>query len=318
MRLLVSGLLAFLLPAQTISTLIGTGSPGFDERSVNNPYGLVIGPDEALYFCEIDNHAIRRMDLKTKAVSLVVGDLKQPYEVRFDKAGNLFFADMPAHVVKRMDRRSKAITTIAGTGEPGYSGDGGPAAKSQLKQPHSITFDRDGRLLICDIGNHRVRRVDLKSGLIDTLPGADDRKVVNGPRAIDVAPDGTLYLALREGNAIYKIDTNMQYTRIAGTGQKGYSGDGGPAATATLNGPKGISLGPDGSVYIADTENHVIRKIDAKTGIITTVAGSGERGDGPDGDPLRCRMNRPHGIFVDKQGVVYIGDSEAHRIRVLR
>jgi streptogramin lyase len=348
MRLIVSllALAAATAAAQSISTLIGTGHPGFDERSVNNPYGLVIGPDGALYFCDIDNHVVRRLDLKTKQVTTVAGtgkkghsgeggpalksDLDQPYEVRFDRAGNLFFVDMPNHVVRRVDRKTGVITTVAGTGQPGFSGDGGPATQAQLRQPHSIVFQPDGRLLICDIGNHRVRRVDLKTGQIETYLGTGERKPTpdgapisgtpfNGPRAIDIDRNGNLYLALREGNAVYRIDPKTErVAHIAGNGQKGLLGDGGPATGAALNGPKGVALSPDGGLYLADTENHAIRRIDLKTGTITTVAGTGERGDGPEGDPLRCRMNRPHGVFVGKDGAVYIGDSEAHRVRILR
>jgi DNA-binding beta-propeller fold protein YncE len=321
--------LAPCLPAASIRTVIGTGSPGFDERSVNNPYGLIIGPDGALYFCDIGNHAIRRLDLRSNRVTTVAGDLKEPYEIRFDRAGDLFFVDMPAHRVHRIDRRTRALIPVAGTGEPGFSGDGGPAGRAQLRNPHSIAFDRAGRLLICDIGNHRVRRVDLSTGGIHTWLGTGERKptedgdltpatAVNGPRAIDVDRDGNIYLALREGNAVYRIDAGgARIVRIAGTGARGYSGDGGPGLGATLNGPKGVALSRDGSLYIADTENHAIRRLDLKTGTITTAAGTGERGDGPDGDPLRCRMNRPHGVFAARDGKVYIGDSEAHRIRVL-
>jgi len=124
---------------------------------------------------------------------------------------------------------------------------------------------------------------------------------------------------LREGNAVYRIDPReRKIHHIAGTGEKGYSGDGGPARVAKLNGPKGIAYAPDNSLYLADTENHAIRRIDLSSGIIETVAGTGQRGDGPDGDPLGCRLSRPHGIFVAADGVVYIGDSESHRVRVLR
>jgi len=237
---------------------------------------------------------------------------------------------MQNHVVRRVDVRTHFITTVAGTGQPGFSGDGGPAPRAQLKQPHSIAFAPDGSLLICDIGNHRIRRVDLASGTITTFAGTgtgaptpDDSPIagtpLNGPRALATDPAGNIYVVLREGNAVYRIDAHdHRIHHIAGTGEQGHSGDGGPARQAKLAGPKGVAYAPDGSLYIAETESHTIRRIDLKKGNIQTVAGTGERGDGPDGDPLACRLTRPHGIFVDARGVVYIGDSESHKIRVLR
>lgn len=329
-----------------ITTIAGTGVPGFSEKQINNPYGLVIGPDGGLYFCDIDNHRVRRLDLKTHVLTTVAGNgqkgyagmggpaveasLEQPYEVRFDKSGNMFFVDMPNHVVMRVDAKTKTITTIAGTGKPGFGGDGGPATQAQLRQPHSIALDGRGGLLICDIGNHRIRRIDLATGVISTYAGTGEAKPtpdgaplagtpLNGPRAIAIDPKGNLYVVLREGNAVYKIDDrSYRIDHIAGTGEKGHTGDGGPAKLAKLNGPKGVSWAPDNSLYIADTESHTIRRIDLKTGVITTVVGTGTRGDGPDGAPLECRLSRPHGIFVSSQGVVYVGDSESHRIRVLK
>ncbi len=345
-RTMIGLLCATWLFAQTITTLVGTGKPGFDDKTLNNPYGLTIGPDKALYFCDIDNHLVRRFDLQTKQLTTVAGNgklgntgdggpaveasLGQPYEVRFDKKGHMFFVDMPNHVVRRVDRVTKVITTVAGTGQAGSSGDGGAGIKAQFRQPHSIAFDKEGRLLVCDIGNHRVRRIDLKKDVIETWLGTGDRKPtpdgaplagtpLNGPRAIDVDSRGNLYLALREGNVVLKVDPKKRrYTAVAGTGEKGLAGDNGPATAAKLNGPKGVALSPDGSLYLADTENHVVRKIDLKTGLITTAAGSGQRGDGPEDDPKLCKMNRPHGIFVDRSGNVYIADSEAHRIRLLK
>ena len=341
------------IPAEAVRTIAGTGVAGFSgdggpgtAAQVNNPYGLVVGPDGALYFCEVDNHRVRRLDLKTKQISTVAGSgqkgyagdggpaleaaLNQPYEVRFDRGGNLFFAEMQNHVVRRVDAKTRIITTVAGTGQPGFGGDGGPAAKAQLRQPHSIAFDPQGRLLICDIGNNRIRRVDLATGLIDTWAGTGEKKPavdgaplagtpLNGPRAVDIDPQGNLYLVLREGNAVYRIDAGAgRIYHVAGTGEKGYTGDGGPAKEARLNGPKGISWAPDGSLYIADTESHVIRRIDLSSGVIRTVLGTGERGDGPDGDPLKCRLSRPHGIFVARDGTIYVADSESHRLRVLQ
>ena len=339
-------------PLLKVMTLAGTGEPGFAgdggpglTARLNNPYGLVIGPDRALYVCDIDNHVIRRMNLRDGTITTVAGNarrgnsgdgglavnasLNQPYEVRFDKAGNMFFVEMPSHLVRRVDAKTKIITTVAGTGVAGFSGDGGPATKAQFRQPHSIAFDPQGRLLICDIGNHRVRRVDLKTGMIETWLGTGEGKPtadgaplagtpINGPRAIDTDPQGNLYLALREGNAVYKVDTKAgKYIHIAGTGESGYTGDGGPAKLAKLSGPKGIAWAPDRSLYIADTESHTIRKIDLASGVIQTVMGTGRRGNGSDGDPRSCSLSRPHGVFVDSKGVLYVGDSESHRVRVL-
>jgi DNA-binding beta-propeller fold protein YncE len=183
--------------------------------------------------------------------------------------------------------------------------------------------------LICDIGNYRIRRINMTTGILDNFAGTGEKKPtpdgapiagtpLNGPRAIDVDARGNVYVALREGNAVYRIDPAAgRITHLAGTGEKGYSGDGGDAKKATLSGPKAIAVAPDGAVYVADTENHTIRRIDPKSGIITTVAGTGVRGDGPDGDPLKCKLARPHGVYVDSKGIVYIGDSESHRVRVL-
>lgn len=329
----------------SVSTLIGTGSPGYSEQAVNNPYGLLIGPDRALYFCDLDNQRIRRLDLATHRTTTVAGSgqkaysgdggpastasLNMPHEIQFDAAGNLYIAERDNHVIRKVEAKTGVVSTFAGTGVPGFSGDGGPAAHAQLRQPHSIAFDSTGRILICDIGNHRIRRLDLSTRTIETYGGTGERQPtpdgapvngtpLNGPRTIAVDAEGHLYIALREGNAIYRVDRRTdRIHHVAGTGEQGYGGDGGPARLATLAGPKGLACAR-GSLYVADTENHVVRRIDFETGIITTVLGTGRRGDGPEPDPLRCALSRPHGVFVDAGGVLYIGDSEAHRIRVLK
>jgi sugar lactone lactonase YvrE len=329
----------------SVSTLIGTGTPGYSDQQVNNPYGLIIGPDRALYFCDLDNQRIRRLDLKTQRTTTVAGNgekgyrgdggpatdasLNMPHEIQFDAGRNLYIAERDNHVVRRVDAKTGIISTFAGTGVPGFSGDGGPAAQAQLRQPHSIAIDRQGRLLICDIGNHRIRQVDASSGTIETYGGTGERQPtpdgapvkgtpLNGPRTIAFDRDGTLYLALREGNAIYRVvPKTMTIHHLAGTGAQGYAGDGGPARLAKLAGPKGLAYAA-GSLYVADTENHVVRRIEVKSGVITTVLGTGQRGDGPEPEPLRCALSRPHGVLVDAGGVLYVGDSEAHRIRVVR
>jgi sugar lactone lactonase YvrE len=255
--------------------------------------------------------------------------------VRFDSKGDMFVAERDSHVVRRVNMTSQMIETFAGTGVAGYSGDGGPANRAQLAQPHSIALDRADNVFICDIVNNRVRRVDPRTGIINTYAGTGEAKPTpeegglldsptRGPRSIEFAPDGSMYLILREGNVVYSIDSARgRLKRLAGTGELGYTGDGGPALSAkfgapgnALNGPKGVAYSGDGSLYISDTENHAIRRIDLRSGIISTVVGTGQRGDGPDGDPKACKLARPHGVFISGKSV-YIGDSENHRIRVM-
>ncbi len=339
---------------QEVTTILGTGQSGWSgdggpgvAARCGGPFGIVVGPDDAIYVCEIDSHVIRRIDSKTQVVTTVAGTggtfghagdggpatkalLYEPYEVRFDRDGNMFFVEMKGEVVRRVDTRTGIISTVAGNGTAGFSGDGGPATKAQLKQPHSIIFDDAGRLYVCDIGNHRVRRVNLETGIIETFAGTGQPKLtadgspvqgtpLNGPRALDYDGRDGLYLALREGNALYRIDLKaMTYQHLAGTGKSGYSGDGGPAKVAQLAGPKGVSLSLEGDVYLADTESHTIRVIRKSSGIIETLVGDGKLGDGPDGDPRQCRLARPHGVYVDGSGNVYIGDSSNHRVRMYK
>jgi streptogramin lyase len=334
-----------------IHTLAGTGQPGYAgdggpavQAQLNNPYGLVRGPDGAIYVCDMGNHVIRKIDAQG-VISTVAGTgqpgytgdggparqarLHEPYEIRFDTTGDFYFVEMRNHVVRRVDAKSGIISTVAGTGQPGFSGDGGPAAEATLRQPHSIQLDGAGHLYICDIGNLRIRRVDLKTGLINTWAGTGERgptpdgapisgTPLFGPRALDFDGQGNLWLALREGNAVFRVDVKAGvFHHVAGTGRTGFTGNGGPARTATLSGPKGLSVGPNGLVYLADTESHSIRRINPRTGALDLVAGTGQRGDGPEGDPLGCRMSRPHGIYVAGDGTIYIGDSECHRVRVI-
>jgi DNA-binding beta-propeller fold protein YncE len=348
---ITSLLFATCAEAAEIVTIAGTGQESFSgddgpalQAAIGQPFGLTIGPDSALYVCSVANHVVRRIDLSSGRISTVAGTgekgysgdggpatrarLNEPYEVRFDADGNMFFVEMQNHVVRRVAAQSQTISTVAGTGQRGFSGDGGPAVHARLSTPHSIALDNAHQLFICDIGNHRLRQVDLTSGTITTFGGTGKRAAtpdgaplagtpLDGPRALIFDGHDSLYLALREGNACYRIDLReRRIHHLAGTGKKGYSGDGQDARRARLNGPKGIAVGPDNAIYLADTENHAIRVI--HNGIIDTLIGDGKLGDGPDGDPRRCRLNRPHGIFVDGRGTVYVGDSSNHRVRRLR
>ena len=341
------------LSAATVSTFAGNGQKGFSgdgepatAAQLNNVFAVARGPDGALYLCDVDNHRIRRIMPNGKIATVAGGKqagyagdggpaahatLSQPYEMAWDRAGHLYFVDIGNHTVRKIDAQTGLISTVAGTGKAGFSGDGGAATQAQLNQPHSLAFDAAGALYVCDIINHRVRRIDLNSGIITTWAGNGEKKTagdgspiagssLHGPRAIAFAPDGKCWLALREGNALLLLDPQAgTLKRMAGTGKSGFGGNGGPALEAQLAGPKCVSLDAAGNVYLADTESHSIRYLNVQRGTLEVLVGNGKRGDGPDGDdPLSCQLARPHGVFVDRDGAIYIGDSENHRVRVWR
>lgn len=342
-----------------IRTVAGNGTAGYDgdggsalEATLHQPFGVIVGPSGDILFCDTNNHVIRRISRKSGKIETIVGTgekgytgdggppleakLNEPYEIRFHPSGDLYWVERISHTVRKLDARSNLVSTIAGTGEAGFSGDGGPAIEAKLSQPHSIQFDAAGdHLFICDIKNHRVRRVHLESGRIETWCGTgkaqecEDGAAVGpqtplkGPRALDRAPDGDLWLALREGNQVFRIDMEkMTLHHVAGTGKKGFHSETRPALESELSGPKGVAISPDGTqVYLADTESHTVRVIDLTEDppVVRLVAGTGSRGDGPDSpDPLACGMARLHGVGTDPlSGDVYIGDSETHKVRVV-
>jgi streptogramin lyase len=325
-----------------------TGPAG--DVTISQPFGVELDSldPKQLYICSVGDHRIVRLDQETGVVHRVAGDgelgnagdggpataarLNEPYEIRFDDKGNLFFVDMKAAVVRRIDRTSGKIETIAGTGKQGFSGDGRPAILAQLQQPHSIALDGRGGLYIADIGNHRIRRVDLESGQIESVAGngkpvlptsgaAARGAPILGPRALHI-PAGSpwMWIALREGHSVWKLHFKTgALHHVAGTGKQGH--DDGAALKATFNGPKGIFAAPDDGVFVVDTENQVIRKIDTRTSVVTTVAGSGPAGRGFGGDngpATAALLDRPHGITVGLDGTIYIGDTNNHRVRTVR
>ena len=356
MRSILSALACLILcqyaSAANIDTVVGTGdrdNNGFtgkaNQINVGQPFGVEVGRDGALYVTEVQNHRVMRVDLKTGNVTTVAGcgrkgyagdggkatdaELNEPYEVRFDKQGNMFFVEMQNHIIRRVDAKSGIISTIAGTGKPGYGGDGGPALEAKFNRPHSIALDGDDGLYVADIGNHRIRRIDLATGLVESIAGNGSKKApkqgqaargnaVVGPRALFI--DGnTMWVALREGHSVWTLSLKSgTWSHVSGTGEKGFGGDGGPAMKAKFNGPKGIAAGPDGNVYVVDTENQVIRMIDTKAKVIATVAGIGPTGRGGSGDggqATKAQLDRPHGICVGPDGSIYIGDTNNHRVR---
>ncbi len=344
----------FWMSTGTIDTVVGTGDPGYSgdgqpatAAKLNNPFDVAVDSAGNLFFSDTNNHCVRRVDAQTGLITNVAGTgqigergdggpakqarLHEPYGVALDQDRYLYIVDRLNARIRRVDLTTGVITNVAGTGTKGYSGDGGPASQAQLREPNGIALDSKGKLYIADVSDQRIRVVDLKTGLINTLCGNGKRAdtgdqgpyreaSLNGPRAVAVAPDGSLYICMRGGHGVRRIDFNTgKITRFAGTGKRGYSGDGGPALEATFNGPKELAIDDTGNVLVVDTENQVIRRIDARTGIVTTVAGSGRQGGAGDGSvATEAELGRPHGVAVTPDGTLYIGDTLNHRIRRVR
>ena len=290
--------------------------------------------------------------------SALQAKLNNPFDIAFDPAGNLVFSDTFNHCLRRVDARTGVITTIAGTGERGFSGDGGPATAATLNEPYGVVIDHSGvvytadrlnrrvrradaagvittlagdagelvepnglalsadhtTLFIADVADHRVRAVDLRTGAVSTFAGTGEARhdgdggppaqaSIFGARAVALAPDGSLYVMERQGSSIRRIRNGVIET-VAGTGARGYAGDGHDARYAVFNAPKEMAVDADGNIFVVDTENHVIRLIDAATWIVTTIAGPAD-------------LARPHGVAIGPDGAAYVGDSENHRVRKL-
>jgi hypothetical protein len=253
----------------------GDGGPA-TAAALNQPFHCEIDPQGSLLIAEANNHCIRKVDLKTGVISTVAGKgakgyagdggkatdatMNEPYAVVADKNGDLYIVDRLNAVIRKVDGKSGIIATVAGTGQKGYSGDGGPAVKATLREPNDCCLDGKGGLLIADVADWRIRRLDLKTGAISTFAGTGrpkeklgrdkigdggpaDKAIIVGARAVCVDGQGNTYICEREGNAIRKVDSKGAITTIAGTGAAGYSGDGGDAKQATFRGPKAIRCG---------------------------------------------------------------------------
>jgi sugar lactone lactonase YvrE len=227
-------------------------------------------------------------------------------------------------IVSSTHVQAQNITTIAGTGQQGYSGDGGLAINAQLSNPYGVVVDGSGNIYIADISNTRIRKVDTL-GIITTVAGkgvvgysGDNGPATNAelkyPQSIAVDHIGNLYIADSENNRIRKVDTNGIITTVAGTGEYGYTGDNGPASNAKIGHVYRISVDGSGNLYIADSY-HTIRKVDTN-GIITTIAGNGQQGYSGDGGlAINAQLSNPYGAVLDGSGNIYIADLSNSRIR---
>ena len=294
-------------------------------EGLSEPFAIDFDGDGNAYVAEMGGNRVTVLD-RRGGRRVLASDVKGPHHLLLGPDGALYVADTWNNRVRRFDLRTGASTVVAGTGEKGFSGDGGRAVDARFGAVFSIAF-RGRVLYACDLDNRRIRAVDLRTGVVTTVAGNGEKGVPRDgedartqplvdPRAIAVDRDGRLYICERGGHALRVVDPSGRIRTVAGTGTAGASGDGGPALAAQLNGPKHIFVEKSGDVLIADTENHVIRRIDLKTGTIATILGTGQRGEGRDGDPLLCALARPHGVFLSG-AALYVSDSENHRIRVL-
>ena len=343
------------MPSQSwiITTAVGTGERGFagdggpaERALLNGPFDVGFDADGNLYFSDTFNHRIRRVDVRTGIITTCAGSgeagysgdggpatrarLNEPYGIAIDKGANVYIADRHNHCVRRVEGASGVIATFAGNGAAGFSGDGGPASRARMVEPNGLALDPvRGRLFIADVADHRVRVVDLATGTISTFAGTGEAQHsgdggpamaagVFGARAVKLAVDGTVYILERQGSTLRAIDPSTGVISIvAGTGARGYAGDGGLARDAVFDAPKEFALDPGGDILIVDTENHAIRRIYAATGIVETIAGGRKSGEGDGGPAHLAGLGRPHGAVVGPDGAIYIGDSENHRVRKL-
>ena len=237
-----------------------------------------------------------------------------PSAIVFDTQGNLYIAETARHVIRKVDTTG-AITIVAGTGTQGFSGDSGPAIAAQLDSPQGLEIDSNNHY-ISDTHNNRIRKLNLATGTITTIAGStsgfdgDNNPAtaahLNLPTAIAIDPTNNLYIADTQNHRIRKVDTTGIITTVAGTGTQGFSGDSSPAISTTIDSPTGLVANAN-NLYIADTHNHRIRKLNLTTGIITTLAGTGE--------PNTANLALPHGLTLDASGNLYIADTANQRIR---
>jgi DNA-binding beta-propeller fold protein YncE len=344
-RMLVIIAVSVLAVTWTAITLQSAAAPGQAAlvlgEHLKEPFGVTFDRAGNTYIVEMSGHRVSVLD-RNGTVRVLAGtgepglsgdggpatkaQLNGPHHLLMGPDGHLYVADTFNNCVRKVDLKAGVITRVAGTGQKGFSGDGGPAVDAQFGGVFAIAF-RDRLLYVCDLDSRRVRTVDLKTGIVTTVAGNGEKGVpVDGenartqplvdPRAIALDAAGQLYILERNGHALRVVDRAGKIRTIAGTGAPGFSGDGGPARTAEMRGPKHISIDNDESVLITDTENHVIRRYSPKDGTMSRVAGTGAPGaGGVDGPADQCALNRPHGAQIHPTTrAIYISDSENHRV----
>jgi DNA-binding beta-propeller fold protein YncE len=321
--------------------------PDSADPKVTQPFAVdfgKVGKREVIYFVEMaGGERLRAIDadgkVRTVAGTGMKGDNTETvhaapkaefngmHNLAVTENGRAYLADTFNHRIRACDLFRQHMMTVAGTGKAGFSGDGDVAEKAEFSQPICIALMPDEKTMyVADIGNKRVRAIDLATRKVSTFAGtgkagvpkdgeaAKDQPLVD-PRAVATDDKGNVYILERGGHALRVVDKSGKIRTVAGTGKAGTGGDGGPAMKAAMNGPKFVSIDKDGSVLIADTENHQIRRYIPGKETMELVAGSGKKGGHFDADPKRLELSRPHGVSVHPTtGDLYIADSDNGRI----
>jgi len=322
----------------------GDGAEGVSatKARLQAPFGIAFDRAGNLYFVEYAGHRVGRID-REGTVTTIAGtgkkggggdggpareaELSSPHSLAVAANGDIYIADTGNNRVRKVAARTGTITTVAGTGEKGFGGDGGPAVKALFGNIYCVALDPRGKqLYLADLDNRRIRRIDLATGVVTTVAGnghkgvpEDGAEAVKAPlvdpRAVAVDDRNNTYILERSGNALRVVDAAGKVRTVAGTGKAGATGDGGDARQAMLNGPKHLWIDQDGGIVIADTENHMVRKYLPASGKIVRIAGTGKNGTAGIGGPAAAvELNQPHGVYVDRDGTLYIADSSNNRI----
>ena len=327
-----------------VTTLVGTGVPGWGEEGVHGSEaacnsveaGILADPDGTVFWCDCSGR-MRRYDGETGIVTTVLGGtsihdgepshqafLAAPSGIDAGPDGHIYFADTFNQRIRAIDPSGGLIRTVAGNGARAYGGDGGPAAEAYLSNPHDVSVDARGRVVIADTRHGYVRRVEEET--IHTIAGTGFQwdKGDGGPAtsacmlsvsAVAHGPGGDIFLADGTIGRVRRIDARTGIiTTIAGMGEPGYSGDGGPAAAARIGAVNAIRFDGRGLMYLADSSNHAVRMVDPG-GTISTIVGTGEPGCSPEGTrPGEARLNTPKGIAATADGILYVCDSMNNRL----
>jgi hypothetical protein len=329
-------------PSARIELVAGGDSNLASEARINSPFGVGFDGAGTLYFVEMVGNRVRQLGPDQRITTLAGtgrkgsgGDDGPAGQAEFDGPhslavvgdGDIFVADTWNNRVRKIDARSGRITNVAGTGRKGFSGDGGPADKAEFGGIYCLALAEGGKTMdLADLDNRRVRRIDLKTGIVTTVAGNGKKGVpadgalarsapLVDPRAVAVDGQGNLYILERSGNALRVVDRTGKIRTVAGTGKPGDSGDGGDARRARLNGPKHLCVDGLGNIVIADTENHRVRIYRPEDGTMNGVAGSGKKGTKGLGGPAKlAELNQPHGVTAGPAGILYISDSSNNRI----